>query len=489
MIKLAHTVLVIFGITGDLARRKLLPALYNLSKAGVLPEGFRIIGISRKGTTSADIIDLIKARVPKNDTDCDQICKKFEKIISIVDMNIGNTDEYTALATELSRVEEDAKHPLNRLFYLAIPSALFATVTTRLGESDLNIHEKGIRESRYLIEKPFGSDFASAQDLIHSLDKLFGEPRIFRIDHYLAKETAQNILAFRFANPLFSSSWNRHHISHIMVTASESIGIEGRTSFYEGMGALRDIIQSHLLQLLALVTMAEPKNLSAAEIHTEKEKLLAAVRPPEPGQMEEKAIRGQYATYKKETGVLDSLTETYAAIQLTIENDDWRGVPIFVRTGKALKEKVTEITLVYTDIKDSSKHNYLTIRIQPNEGIAIDLSIKKPGFDTGLQEVQLDFCYREKIGSDHIDAYERVLFDGIRSDNTLFATGAEVLSCWNITEPILEAWKDPSFPLYLYENGSAGPEASNIMIEKSGVSWLSDTHSVCTPVRLIHQNN
>lgn len=489
MIKLAHTVLVIFGITGDLARRKLLPALYNLEKAGVLPEGFRILGISRKGTTTADIIKLIKARVPKNDGECDRICEKLEYIISIVDMNIGNVDEYSRLASELEKVEKEEKHPLNRLFYLAIPASLFSTVTTRLGYDDLNIHEKGIRESRYLIEKPFGSDYQSALTLINELDKLFSESRIFRIDHYLAKETAQNILAFRFANPLFSNSWNRHHISHIMVTASEAIGIEGRTSFYEGMGALRDIIQSHLLQLLALVTMAKPQNLSAPEIHREKELLLAAVRPPAPEQMREKAIRGQYASYRKETGIADSLTETYAAIQLSIDNDDWKDVPIFIRTGKALKEKVTEITLVYTDADDNSKHNYLTIRIQPNEGIAIDLSIKKPGFDTALQEVQLDFCYREKIGSNHIDAYERVLFDGIRSDNTLFATGNEVLSCWNITEPILEAWTDPTFPLHFYENGSNGPDAAHKMIEKTGISWLSDTHAVCTPIRLVHQDN
>jgi len=485
MEKLANTILVIFGITGDLAQRKLLPALFHLVDAGMIPDTFHMAGISRQGTTPRDILSLIRKRTGRDETSAPEVFARLEKMISIVDMNIGEGAEYGKLAEELARIEDGAGHPLHRLFYLAIPANLFGTVTARLAEKDINVYEKGKRECRFLIEKPFGFDLASAKELIAGLASRFDETQIYRIDHYLAKETAQNILAFRFENPLFSGTWNRDHISHIMITAVESIGIEGRTAFYENMGAMRDLVQSHLLQLLALVTMNKPASMGSDDIHRQKEILLAHIRPPEAALMERDAVRAQYASYREETGNPESLTETYAAIRFSIDTEEWRGVPVFIRTGKAIREKITEITLVFSDPLSPGKKNYLTIRIQPNEGIVIDLHIKKPGFANEIEQVQLDFCYTDKLSVSHPDAYERVLVDAMRGDRTLFATSEEVLSCWRVSEPVLNAWSQKDFPLSFYDNSSWGPEAADRMIRETGLEWLADTHTVCSIPRII----
>jgi glucose-6-phosphate 1-dehydrogenase len=488
MEKLKNTILVIFGITGDLAQRKLLPALYHLAEADIFPAEFRVIGISRRGTTTDTIMSLIKKRIGNTPEENPEIYDRLARIISIVDMNIDRPEEYSGLTGAIEKIEKAAGHSFNRLYYLAIPSTLFRTVTNRLGQSDINIRGKENRECRFLIEKPFGYNLASAQDLIGELSENFDESQIFRIDHYLAKETAQNILAFRFENPLFCGAWNRQHISHIMITAVESIGIEGRTAFYENMGAMRDLVQSHLLQLLALVTMNRPATMSDLDIHREKEFILGRIRPPEPARMAEETVRGQYRSYRGETGNPKSDTETYAALKLSIDTDEWRDVPVFIRTGKAIKEKVTEITVVFSDRENGARKNYLTIRIQPNEGIVIDLQIKKPGFDTSFEQVQLDFCYGDKLSADHPDAYERVLVDAMRGDRTLFATSGEVLSCWRITEPVLEAWNSQGFPLCIYENGSWGPVEADRLIEESGIKWLSDTHNVCSIPRIVRKD-
>lgn len=485
MEQLADAILVIFGITGDLAQRKLLPALYHLAEAGILPETFHIAGISRRGTTAADILALIRKRTGEDESTEPAVFSRLERMLSIIDMNIEDPAEYDKLSAELGRIERRAGRNLNHLFYLAIPAHLFGAVTARLAEKDFNLHQEGKRECRFLIEKPFGFDFASAKELISGLASRFDESQIYRIDHYLAKETAQNILAFRFENPLFSGTWNREHISHIMITAVESIGIEGRTAFYESMGAMRDLVQSHLLQLLALVTMNKPSSMNSDDIHRQKEILLARIRPPEPELMERDAVRAQYAGYREETGNPDTLTETFAALRLSIDTDEWRGVPVFIRTGKAMREKITEITLVFSDPRSPDKKNHLTIRIQPNEGIVIDLHIKKPGFVNEIEQVQLDFCYTDKLNASHPDAYERVLVDAMRGDRTLFATSEEVLSCWRISDPVLSAWSQKGFPLSFYDSNSWGPELADRMIRTAGVEWLSDTHTVCSIPRII----
>lgn len=477
MERLSRTVLVIFGITGDLSRRKLLPALYRLEKAGLLPAGFRVIGISRKGTTVEDVLALIRTSIgPEAD---EESIRRIGDALSMADMKMDDPEGYGPLIQRLKFLEEEAAQPLIRMFYLAIPTALFGTVTERLSREDINTLRDGKREARFLVEKPFGYDLRSAMALISDLNGRFTPAQVYRIDHYLAKETAQNILAFRFENPLFCKTWNNRHVSHIMITASESIGIEGRTAFYENIGALRDLVQSHLLQLLALVTMRRPKSMADADIHAEKERILARVMPPEPEAMREETVRGQYETYRTETGIPDSAVETYAAMKLSIDDDDWRGVPVFIRTGKALASKVTEINIVFSGDSAENRKNILTLRIQPNEGIAIDLVIKRPGFESATEDVQLDFCYRDKLALDHPEAYERVLYDAMRGDRTLFATNEEVMQCWRVTEPILQAWKDPSFPLEIYPNGTWGPKASDRMIEKTGVSWFTDAHDVC----------
>lgn len=482
---LGSTVLVIFGITGDLSRRKLLPALLHLAEAGMLPQEFHVVGISRRGTTTADIIEVIKAGAPRAGAAAESLYARLGSMITMVDMNMSEPSDYGRLAAELDRLDRAAGHPLHRMVYLAIPATLFDTVTARLAGADINVRRDGVRACHLLIEKPFGFNLESAQELIDRLAERFDESQIYRIDHYLAKETAQNILAFRFENPLFSQSWNRTHISHIMITAVESIGIEGRAAFYESMGAMRDLVQSHLLQLLALVTMNQPESMSSEAIHKEKERILRHVMPPVPERMDHDAIRGQYGTYRSEAGNPQSMTETYAAVRLSIDTDEWRGVPVFIRTGKALRDKITEITLVFSDQASPGRRNYLTIRIQPNEGIVIDLHIKKPGFDHAIEQVQLDFCYTDKLAIGHPDAYERVLVDAMRGDRTLFASSEEVLSCWRISEPILDAWAQPGFPLHRYDNHSWGPAAADAMLAEAGVEWLADTHTVCSIPRII----
>jgi glucose-6-phosphate 1-dehydrogenase len=492
MKRLARTVLVIFGLTGDLSRRKLLPALFRLAKGGHLPEGFRILGVSRKGTTVDDIVTLMRASLYSEigpdggDGEGERALRRIASMLSILDMNISEEGEYGLLARELDRAEDEAGYPINRLFYLAIPAKLFPKVMSRLGKADINRHEKGVRECRFLIEKPFGDSLDSARELIEGLERDFDESQIFRIDHYLAKETAQNILAFRFGNPLFSRAWNRHHVKAIMISANERIGIEGRAAFYEHMGAMRDLVQSHLLQVLALVTMRKPSEMTSEAIHAAKEELLSRLMPPEEGRMREETIRGQYRSYRDEVGNAQSLTETYAAARFTIDLDEWKGVPILVRTGKMLTEKITEVNVVFGAEEGSARgasdeSNILTIRLQPNEGIAVDLRIKKPGFDDGYEEVQLDYCYQDSDSS-LPEAYERVLIDAMRGDQTLFASDAEVLSCWKATMPILDAWKEEGFPLHVYDNGSNGPDAADSLARESGVSWLTESHVVC-PIR------
>jgi len=478
---LPNTSLIIFGVTGDLARRKILPSLYRLYAEGLTPKYMHITGISRRGTSIDNIAEIVQTEITRQGGTCDsEVIKRLCADFTIVDLHIADPEHYSYLAEHLDRLESEAGTPMNRLFYLAIPADLFETVITRLGEHDFNRYEPGIMESRFLIEKPFGTNRASAQELITILDSRFDERQIYRIDHYLAKETAQNILTFRFNNPLFSSCWNNEHISHIMVTAAETIGIEGRVAFYEKMGALRDLVQSHLLQLLALVTMDRPSSFSAHDIHFEKNRILACVRPPTGSEIQRSVVRGQYAGYKTEVSNQNSQTETYCALKLQIESEAWQGVPIFIRTGKALRSKVTEITIVFRDMEIPHRKNLLTLRIQPNEGIVIDLEIKKTGYDEDVETAQLDFCYNDQINAEFPDAYQRVLVDAMRGDQTLFASSEEVLSCWNITEPILEAWRQGFCSMHEYEPGSWGPQAADILAGRFGSEWLTEDHPVCT---------
>jgi len=484
MEELEPAILTIFGLTGDLAKRKLLPALYRLAHDEMLPKGFKIVGLSRRGTTVDEVLKVIRASVNAEGKRCSTTTmKRLEETLSIVDMDITQPKEYIRLKQELDSIENSVGQCLHRLFYLAIPSTLFESVVERLGEADLNTGcQHSTAESRLMIEKPFGYDLESAEELIKTLHQSFKEKQIYRIDHYLAKETVQNILTFRFNNPLFSGAWNHRDISHIMITAAESIGIEGRTDFYETTGALRDLVQSHLVQILSLVTMDEPANMSSDSIHKSKVALMKQIVPPSPDAITTQTVRGQYATYNQEVGNAHSQTETYAAIRFTVDNKSWHNTPMYIRTGKALASKVTEVTVVFKNDSKPDSFNYLTIRIQPNEGIILRLHIKKPGYLKKIENVPMDFCYDEHFGINSPGDYERVLVDALRGDKTLFATSEEVLESWRIIEPVLQSWQTDRQPLLVYENDSWGPKVAEHLLNEVGDNWMYDeTHQCAAP--------
>ncbi|MBP7820628.1 glucose-6-phosphate dehydrogenase [Candidatus Saccharibacteria bacterium] len=475
------SVLVIFGSTGNLAEKKLIPALYHLQKGKFLPKDFNIIFVARdKTATTKSIIAKAKSELvsQEHSIDEDTIELLIEKS-SIIYMDSTKQEDYYLLKNELDSIDlkKSVKH--NRLYYLAIPPNIFPTVIGCLGATGLN-KDSDNTARRILVEKPFGTDLESAKQLIGHINKYFDEDQVYRIDHYLAKETAQNILTFRFNNPLIEGLWDRQFIDHIQITASETIDIEGRSNFYDDMGALRDLVQSHLLQLMALTTMEVPEVQDSANIHIEKLALLNSIKSIKPNHVAEVVFRGQYKGYRQEAGNDQSNTETFVALHLEVANSRWGGVPILVRTGKALASKVTEITLVFKDrSRRSVPANLLTIRIQPNEGISIELQAKKPGFGDELQKVDMDFCYQTSFDGVQPDAYEHVLMDSIIGDQSLFATSAEVLKCWEILDPILTAWKHDENQPDIYEKGSWGPESANELADNYGCKWLSNLSHVC----------
>jgi glucose-6-phosphate 1-dehydrogenase len=475
-------ILTIFGITGDLVKRKLLPALYQLIHADLLPADFRVMGVTRRGTTVEALIKETRDALASSNETCDEeSLKRLEDVLAVMTLDLTLDDEYKRLKDALDGLEQESGVCQNRLFYLSIPPSSFADVAQHLSDNGLSSGcDHGHTESRLLIEKPFGYDVDSAQKLVTQLQEAFDEKQIYRIDHYLAKETVQNILTFRFQNPLFKSSWNNQHISHIMLTAAESIGIENRVDFYEQTGALRDLFQSHMLQLIALLTMEEPADMSAEAIHESKLAVMKKIKSPDSENMAKETVRGQYDTYRQEVGSQTSDIDTFAAVKLSVDDPKWQNVPILLRTGKALCDKMTEATILYQNPDDARLKNTLTIRIQPNEGIVLDMRIKRPGFEHETQTVQMDFCYGGDLDAEHPDAYERVLMDVLRGDKTLFSTSEEVMESWNITQPILSAWEAGVVPLKTYKSGSWGPAESDKMIESTGAEWSNDSRHICS---------
>lgn len=451
-------VLAIFGITGDLAQRKLLPALYHLARADELPEQLHIVGISRRDVALDDVYKQLKDFVGPNDYD-ELIERYLKDHTEMRQMNLLDKADYQALLAHLQEIEAGFAAGGSRLYYLSIPSQAFTPIIRLLGETSHNAPLESGDAPRLLIEKPFGYDLTSARELIQVLEEHFGEGQVYRIDHYVAKETVQNILIFRFENPLFESIWNNRHIERITVTAREKLDIEGRANFYEQTGALRDLIQSHLLQLLAITAMAPPAKLDSREIHAEKLKLLEAVRPIPPDEVAQHAIRGQYEGYRQEVGNPDSITETYARLEMWIDNEQWTGVPVTLETGKALDEKRTEISICFRQPDDApQEQNKLVFRIQPSEGITLHLQTKRPGIKNITDGADMDFDYAKAfVGDRPADAYERVIVDAIRGDQTLFASSAEVVRSWEIIENVLEQWSRSEKGLIIYPKGSAGP--------------------------------
>ena len=427
------TILVIIGISGDLAQRKLLPAIREIAQAGVLPAAFRIVGISRRALSLEEVLP------DKDDF--------WQQHVELHQMDLDKRQDYHDLNAQLEGIERSLGGKAQRLFYLSVPPKAAQDVITHLGESGL----AEVPDTKVLLEKPFGTDLASAEALVEHLAKHFKEEQAYRIDHYLAKEMAQNLIVFRSANPFFARTWNKEFIASIEVIASEKIGIEGRATFYEQTGALRDIVQSHLLQLLALTLMDLPKLDDWKSIPVLRQKALDFITPAKT------AFRGQYQGYRDEVNNPDSSVETFVALDLVSKDPRWEGVPIKVVTGKALDARYTEIRVSFRG-DGNTEANLLTLRIQPDESVQICLWVKKPGYERQLQQIPLSFTYKNHFGDKLPDAYERVFVDAMRSDHTLFATSDEVLASWRILAPVQAAWAKTDKDLVIYRPGSSPDE-------------------------------
>ena len=431
------TILVIIGVSGDLNKRKLLPAIRQIHRAGRLPEKFRIIGITRRKLKKQDVL-------PSGD-------KAFlRKALTLRRMDLTDARAYTELYKELESIENEFGEPAQRLFYLSVPPQASQPVIKLLGEAGFG----KLKDTKLLLEKPFGSDLDSAKDLIDRIHTYFSEDKVYRIDHFLAKEMAQNILVFRTGNSLIKRTWNSDFIESIDIIANESIGIEGRAGFYEQTGALRDLVQSHLLQLAALTLMELPDENGWGAVPRRRLQALEALMPPT--NVRTDVHRGQYEGYQDEVKNPGSKVETFVCLKLLSKSPRWGNVPITVMTGKSLAKKSTEIRIRYRQ-KDAAESNELVLRIQPNEGVEFNLWIKQPGYERELRQLPLDFSY-----SHHFEglpeAYERVFVDAMRADHTLFTTSEEVLASWRILEPIQSHWNMNDEDLIIYKPGSTPEE-------------------------------
>lgn len=462
-LELQPAAIVIFGITGDLSTRKLLPSLYELEKNGLLHPKTRILGVTRRQGSVANILKQAKNSVhAKGERVSSKAIKTLGKKVELYQMNAAEGSGYPDLKNYLDQIEGEVGLCMSRIFYLAVPPQVSAPIITHLGEQRLNrgceIHKA---PARLLLEKPFGFDVKTAEELIATTTKHFKEEQIFRIDHYLAKETVQNIVTFRFRNPIFEDIWDNRHIKRIEIVADEKLDIEGRANFYEQTGALRDLIQSHLLHVMSVVMMDRPRDImNSDDIHKSRLELLESIEPVPADRLASRTVRGQYQGYKKEADNADSRVETFAALKLYSLAEKWRDVPILIRTGKALSAKRTCITICFKpEAGDHDHTNQLRFFIQPDESITIELWVKKPGFKHILQTASMSFSYRQTFDENgHPDAYERVLVDAIRGDHTLFATSDEVMAAWHILEPVIQAWAASNKDMKTYVKGSNGPD-------------------------------
>ena len=478
------TTLVIFGATGDLARRKLLPAVYNLAHEGALPERFQLVGASRSAKSDEEYresaVESIRrySRRPPDEDVLDRLVAGIRYVCVPFDDPAG----YERLQTALRELDDEAGLPLNRCFYLSTAPSYFPVIVERLGAQGLQRHEGA--EVRVVIEKPIGRDLESARELNRRVLSVVDEPQVFRIDHYLGKETVQNMLAFRFANGLFEPVWNRNYIDNVQITAAEDIGIGTRAGYYDESGALRDLVQNHMLQLLTLLAMEPPVRFTAEQVRDEKVKVLRAIPPPVPERIEEFAVRAQYAAgsvagedvpaYLDEADVPDdSRTETYAALRLEVDNWRWAGVPFYLRTGKRLARKVTEIAVTLKPVPHLAfeqagslgvRPNVLVFTVQPNEGVSLSLSAKIPGTRMSLRPVNMEFLYGTSFLSQSPEAYERLLLDAMRGDATLFTRDDEVEAQWRVIDPVLRGWAALDGGVPQYEAGTQGPEEARRLL-------------------------
>ncbi len=480
------TALVIFGATGDLARRKLLPALYNLAHEGALPEHFALVGNARSELSDEEYRELAVAAVrefSRRTPDEKVLAKLFERA-RYVGGSFDDDAVYEGLETVLAEVDEQTGRDLNRCFYLSTAPEFFPIIVKQLGEHGLDSRAEGEAEVRVIIEKPFGTRLAEARELNEIVLSVFEERQVFRIDHYLGKETVQNVLALRFANGMFEPLWNRNYIDHVQITASEDIGIGSRAGYYDKAGALRDLVQNHMLQLLTLLCMEPPVDFSADEVRDEKVKVLRAIHPPTEAEVDEMAVRAQYSAgnvagvdvpgYLEEPGVPESSnTETYAALRLEVDNWRWAGVPMVLRTGKRLARKVTEIAVILKPVphlafreegSQGVRPNVLVLTVQPNEGVSLSIGAKIPGTRMAIRPVQMEFLYGSSFLSQSPEAYERLILDAMRGDATLFTRNDEVESQWRIIDPIIAAWEKLPGARAQYEAGSQGPAEADALL-------------------------
>jgi glucose-6-phosphate 1-dehydrogenase len=491
----APTSLTIFGATGDLAQRKLLPALYNLAHEGGLPEHFFLVGIARREKDHEDYR-----------AECEQAIRRFSRrppdedvlrgLLENVKYVPGTFDDesvYGELQEVLDGFQQEAGCNLNRAFYLSTAPAFFPVIVEALGRQGLAQHEGA--DVRVIIEKPFGTSLAEARELNERVLAVFDESQVFRIDHYLGKETVQNMMAFRFANGMFEPLWNRNYIDSVQITAAEDIGIGSRAGYYDHAGALRDLIQNHMLQLLCHVAMEPPVSFTAEEVRNEKVKVLHAIQAPSEADIAKMAVRAQYGPghaggedvpgYLEEEGVREnSTTETYAGLRLEVDNWRWAGVPFYLRAGKRLARKITEIAVTLKPVphlafsQDGSlgvRPNQLILTLQPNEGVTLQLGAKIPGTRMMIRPVNMEFLYGTAFLSQSPEAYERLIMDAMRGDPTLFTRNDEVEAQWTICDPIISSWEATPGPragggLPTYEAGSQGPEEARAILCE-GHSW------------------
>ena len=487
-------IVVLFGATGDLAHRKVVPALYHLWAGDLLPERFALVCFGRREASDESMRNDLRASLemharvkPIDETRW----KEFASRISYVKGAFDDPNSYAALSRHLDAIDASSGTNGNRLFYLATPASSFPEIVRGLGAAGLDHETSESGWRRVVIEKPFGRDLESAVKLNREVGKVFRESQVYRIDHYLGKETVRNILIFRFGNLIFEPIWHRRYIDHVQITVAETIGVESRGAFYEETGALRDILQNHLLQLLTLVAMEPPATLDAEALRDEKVKVLRAVRLMSPEQVDGQVVRGQYgpgwigatevAGYRGEPAV-DPASETETFVAARFEIDDWRwaGVPFYLRAGKRLPKRATEIAIQFKDVPqrlfsqtgDAPESNMLVIRIQPDEGILLRFAAKVPGLGTDVRPVNMDFAYGSAFSVESPDAYETLILDALLGDASLFTRADEVEAAWRIVDPIMESWlAGPEPQLPNYAAGTWGPEEADALLTREGRRW------------------
>jgi len=480
MKRTANQILIIFGASGDLTKRKLIPALYNLYKQNLLPEKFAVLGASRSALTNDEFRQKVEEFLPAEKT-----VEAFKKMLFYQPVLTNEANDFIPLKNRLQEISAELQIEKNYIFYLSTPPSLYEVIPKLLSENGLSKSKKYFR--RLIIEKPFGTDLHSAKNLNVNLLNYFKEEQIYRIDHYLGKETVQNMLVSRFSNGIFEPLWNRNYIERVEITSAESLGVEGRGGYYDHSGAMRDMLQNHLLQLVGFVAMEPPVVIEANAIRNEITKVFQSLRQIPENMVSKYVIRGQYTAskiknenvpgYREEKGV-DSIsrTETFVALKFFIDNWRWAGVPFYIRTGKKLPTRVTEVVIHFKSVphhlfgtqeSTATNNNQLIIRIQPDEGILLKFGMKTPGAGFDVQTVNMDFHYSDLADTDVPAAYERLLLDCMQGDATLYARGDAVEQAWQFVQPIINAWQsNPDIPIYGYPAGTWGPEDSNKLISR-----------------------